>query len=327
MRRQAIIGAFLAAGGLSAPTAAPAQEPEVVQLERGPDRLIRIMMDRRARLGIKVNLQPRETDSIGAYVDAVTPSGPAAQAGIRSGDIITKLDGKSVLSGGAAEDDQRGARESLPGLRLIELAARLEPNDTVAVEYRRGKDRRTASVVTSAEPEMAYGYGGVRPGARLMGPDRMGPGPLPAGDFMERFEMAGPHWQYLQRVAPGPAGAGTPQPRSGPLLRCPGGGAGHQRPQGLDPGPPGGRRGADGGRARPLQPVAPPPHLAELRVRRNLQAGHPAEPQAGDAHRPPGQARRMTLATPCAPAHRCPCRDAAISSAHPWRELWESCGP
>ena len=197
MRRQAIIGAFLAAGGLSAPTAAPAQEPEVVQLERGPDRLIRIMMDRRARLGIKVNLQPRETDSIGAYVDAVTPSGPAAQAGIRSGDIITKLDGKSVLSGGAAEDDQRGARESLPGLRLIELAARLEPNDTVALEYRRGKDRRTASVVTSAEPEMAYGYGGVRPGARLMGPDRMGPGPLPAGDFMERFEMSGPHWQYF----------------------------------------------------------------------------------------------------------------------------------
>ncbi len=197
MRRQAIIGAFLAAGGLGAPATAPAQEPEVVQLERGPDRLIRIMMDRRARLGIKVNLQPRETDSIGAYVDAVTPSGPAAQAGIRSGDIITKLDGKSVLSGGAAEDDRRGARESLPGLRLIELAARLEPNDTVAVEYRRGKDRRTASVVTSAEPEMAYGYGGVRPGVRFLGPDRMGPGPLPAGDFMERSEMAGPHWQFF----------------------------------------------------------------------------------------------------------------------------------
>ncbi len=196
MRRQAIIGAFLAAGSLSAPTPAPAQEPEVVQLERGPDRMIRIMMDRRARLGIKVNMQPRETDSIGAYVDAVTPSGPAAQAGIRSGDLITRLDGKSVLSGGAAEDDRRGARESLPGLRLIELAARLEPNDTVAVEYRRGKDRRTASVVTSAEPDMAYGGAG-RGGVRFLGPDRPGPGSLPAGDFMERFEMAGPHWQYF----------------------------------------------------------------------------------------------------------------------------------
>ena len=40
---------------------------------------MRIVLDRRARLGIKVNLQARETDSIGAYVDAVTPGGPAAE--------------------------------------------------------------------------------------------------------------------------------------------------------------------------------------------------------------------------------------------------------
>jgi hypothetical protein len=66
MRRQAILGALLAAGGLSAPISrASAQDPEVVHLER-PDRLMRIVLDRRARLGIKVNLQARETDSIGA---------------------------------------------------------------------------------------------------------------------------------------------------------------------------------------------------------------------------------------------------------------------
>jgi S1-C subfamily serine protease len=47
-----------------------------------------------------VNLQARDTDSVGAYVDAVTPAGPAAKAGIRSGDIITKVDCKSVLAGG-----------------------------------------------------------------------------------------------------------------------------------------------------------------------------------------------------------------------------------
>jgi S1-C subfamily serine protease len=120
MRQQAILGAVLALGGLgtTAPSA-PAQEPEVVRLERAPDRLIRIMMDRRARLGIKVNLRARETDSIGAYVDAVTPGGPADEAGIRSGDIITGLDGKSVLAGGAAEGGDR-ERHSLPGLRLMD---------------------------------------------------------------------------------------------------------------------------------------------------------------------------------------------------------------
>lgn len=198
MRRQAIIGALLAAGGLTASTSwASAQEPEVVHLEHGPDRLMRIMLDRRARLGIKVNLQARQTDSIGAYVDAVTPGGPAAQAGIRSGDIITKLDGKSVLAGGAVEDGDVHARESLPGLRLIELAARLEPNDTVAVEYRRGKDRRTASVVTAEEPEMTFGPGeGGRFDLHFGRPGQPG-GRVRVRDFVGRFEAAGPHWQFL----------------------------------------------------------------------------------------------------------------------------------
>ncbi|HEX2251550.1 MAG TPA: PDZ domain-containing protein [Gemmatimonadales bacterium] len=130
----------------------PAVEPFELRLERGPDRAIQFVMNRRARLGLKVNLRARSTDSIGAYVDAVTPNGPAAQAGIQSGDIITKVDGKSVLAGGRAEAPRE--RESLPGLRLIELAAKLEPNDTVAVEFRRGKERKTVSVVTADEPDI-----------------------------------------------------------------------------------------------------------------------------------------------------------------------------
>ena len=197
MRQQAILGAVLTLGGLGAavPTAS-AQEPEVVRLERTPDRLIRIMMDRRARLGIKVNLRPRESDSIGAYVDAVTPGGPADEAGIRSGDVITRLDGKSVLAGGAAEGGDR-EQQSLPGLRLIELAARLEPGDTVPVEYRRAKERRTASVVTADEPDLVTRDGDrftfAFRGPEMVGGARVSPSPA----LMERLEMGGPHWQFL----------------------------------------------------------------------------------------------------------------------------------
>lgn len=151
-----------------------------------PDRLMRIVMNRRARLGIKVNLQARDTDSLGAYVESVSPNGPAAKAGLRSGDVITKLDGKSVLAGGRAEQDAE-QRQSLPGLRLIELAARLEPSDTVPVEFLRGKDRRTVSVVTEDEPDMFTmrmpAPGGPRDDMRM-----------PVGDFMDmgpgdRFEF------------------------------------------------------------------------------------------------------------------------------------------
>jgi membrane-associated protease RseP (regulator of RpoE activity) len=175
----------------AAPIPAPAPPADPGRLEmrwrERPEGLMRVVMSRRARLGIKVNLQARETDSIGAYVDAVTPSGPAAKAGIRSGDVITRIEGKSVLS---ARDDNTDRRQSQPGLRLIELAARLEPNDTVAIEFRRGKDRKTVSVVTEDEPEMVWS--GQPPPPRMFrfhGPT--GDGRMSVGGFMDHWEFPG----------------------------------------------------------------------------------------------------------------------------------------
>jgi S1-C subfamily serine protease len=160
MHRQSFIAATLALVGIAPLSSAlNSQEPDrpmdprVEVRARGTEGVMQFLMNRRARLGLKVNLRARETDSIGAYVDAVTPNGPAAHAGIRSGDIITRVDAKSVLTG---ESPSRDDRESLPGLRLIELAATLEPNDTIPVEFRRGKERKTVSVVTADEPNIVF---------------------------------------------------------------------------------------------------------------------------------------------------------------------------
>ncbi len=141
---------------------------ERVEIERNPSSRMSIVMTRRARLGVKVNLQARATDSIGAYVEGVTPGGPAAKAGLQSGDVITGLDGTSLLGG----DSKSPSERSLPGMRLIELAAKLEPNDTVKVEYRRGKDQRSTNLVTQEDPDNVFVFNG--PADRryaLRGPD------------------------------------------------------------------------------------------------------------------------------------------------------------
>jgi S1-C subfamily serine protease len=198
MRVPFVLAAALAVAGFGLPTAALAAQADSGtgrehRLERADeDPLVRIVMNRRARLGIKVNLQARATDSLGAYVESVTPNGPAAKAGLRSGDVITKLNGQSVLSGGRAAEDA-DARQSLPGLRLIELAARLEPADTVPIEFLRGKDRKTVSVITEDEPD-DFGPGRHgRPFAMRFFRPGMDHDRMPVADMMDmgpdRFEF------------------------------------------------------------------------------------------------------------------------------------------
>lgn len=163
----------------------------------------------RARMGITVNMRARDTDSIGAYVEAVTPGGPAARAGIRSGDIITRVNLQGLTGGpGLGPDDQLGFPPSPPGIRLIEMAARLDPNDTLTLEYRRDGKRRVTQLVTDEQPDwVAYATAG---GVYFSPPESMAlrvmpvpqersflPGPRPAGD--ER-ELGAPAPQYMGSV-------------------------------------------------------------------------------------------------------------------------------
>ena len=144
------------------------------------------LMQRRARLGVTVSLEPRATDSVGAYLESVTPGGPAAKAGLQAGDLVTRLDGKSVHESGV----KTTKGQSAPGVGLIELAAKLEPNDTITVNYVRGDARRSTSLVTGDEPIVWAGDGNVM---RML---------LPGGERI--FEFPGLRLQPRIEIERGP---------------------------------------------------------------------------------------------------------------------------
>jgi membrane-associated protease RseP (regulator of RpoE activity) len=161
--------ALLAAPALDLAAQDPEPEPDPAESGRidrlpppgeGPWR-VEVLTSRRARLGVTVNMRARETDSIGALLQSVTPNGPAAQAGLRRGDIITRFNGTSLVGG----EVQKGSEQSGPGVALTVLSAGLSPGDTVAIEFRRGRARKNARVVAGdvpfvswIGPEGAYAY-------------------------------------------------------------------------------------------------------------------------------------------------------------------------
>jgi putative serine protease PepD len=72
----------------------------------------------------------------GLYVQAVTPSGPAAQAGLRPDDVITSIDGEPATS----------------NIQLQELTLTKKPGDTVSIGYSRAGQSATATVTLGAQP-------------------------------------------------------------------------------------------------------------------------------------------------------------------------------
>ncbi len=106
-----------------------------------------------ARIGVLLDMQATNNDSIGATISSVTPGGPASKAGIRAGDIITRVNGQRLLRAESSRADEED--QSTAALRLVELVAKLEPGDTVRLEYRRGKESGSVNVITAAERSFA----------------------------------------------------------------------------------------------------------------------------------------------------------------------------
>lgn len=139
----AAFAAFMLAPAPVAAQETPAPRPKARQrVERTPMGVFSFS-DNRGRIGVVVNTAPDAADDkLGARIEAVTPGGPAEQAGLKAGDIITRFSG-TALGGVRAEDEDASG----PGMKLIELARALDPGDSVQVEYRRGSETRKATLV------------------------------------------------------------------------------------------------------------------------------------------------------------------------------------
>jgi len=107
--------------------------------------------------------QSRADDAVGARITSVMEDGPADRAGLRTGDVVTRVAGHSLLEP-LDEDIEQGfdLDRSIPVQRLIALARELEPGAEVEVEYQRDGEAHTATV--EARDLSPWGV-------RVLGPD------------------------------------------------------------------------------------------------------------------------------------------------------------
>ena len=124
---------------------------------------------RRAVIGVMLDMRPSDNDTLGATLSGVTPGGPAARAGLLAGDIITKFNGTPLVERGRRQaDDGYGPDQSQPGLKLFDLASHMSPGDTVSVEWKHERQRKTARLVAQPAAMMVFSGPGT-PGTP--GPD------------------------------------------------------------------------------------------------------------------------------------------------------------
>jgi hypothetical protein len=156
-----------------------------VRVEGGPNGVFSFS-DSRGRIGVIVDTRADAAgDKVGARIEGITPGGPAEDAGLKAGDVITRFNG-TALGGAAADDDE----DSGPGMKLIELARALEPGDTAQVDYRRGNENRKATIVAQ---DLGGIWGTMQRLDELMPRMRVGPG----NDFEFAF---GSPWGGIELV-------------------------------------------------------------------------------------------------------------------------------
>lgn len=98
-----------------------------------------VRMTKRAVLGIGLAPRGQERDD-GVEIATVSPGGGAAEAGLKSGDVIVEMNGKPL----AREGDRS------PHEKLLAMMRDIEPDETVHLRYRRDGKLHDAKVVAKS---------------------------------------------------------------------------------------------------------------------------------------------------------------------------------
>ncbi len=128
--------------------------------------------ERRSIIGVTIDYeQESDVDAEGAVIREVQAGGPADDAGLRAGDIVVRVDGRSVFDPLDRRAERRLSEDqSLPVQRFVRLVGALEPGETIEVEYVR--DGRVRTTTLTPDEATASGfplavYQDALPGLRL----------------------------------------------------------------------------------------------------------------------------------------------------------------
>ena len=146
----------------------------------------------RAALGLEVRTTGSKRDTLGVFVEAVTPKGPAENAGIVEGDRIASINGVDLRASSADADDDYAS--GLGPRRLTREVQKLTPGTRITLRVNSGGRVRDVQVTTGkASDVMRLGRSNFRfqgGGMEMYGPDRMMFGP--------EMRMIGPEMPMLR---------------------------------------------------------------------------------------------------------------------------------
>jgi hypothetical protein len=149
-------------------------------------------MAKRAALGLELRSTGTRRDTLGVFVEAVTPKGPAEAAGIIEGDRIAAINGVDLRT--SAADVEDSYTNGLAAHRLTREVQKLTPGSRVTLRvYSAGRVRDVQVVAGKASDILGF-RGAFR--MRVPGPDGMnfeGPGAPMFGPELEMLrERVGP---------------------------------------------------------------------------------------------------------------------------------------